>query len=80
VIVASLLLGLFSIWQTPREEEPQIVLPMLDVFASMPGATAGDSRGCRFIFDEPAWRRGGNRAFFYGSGGSLYYPSERGGS
>ncbi len=40
VIVASLLLGLFSIWQTPREEEPQIVVPMLDVFVSMPGASA----------------------------------------
>ncbi|MGB2627602.1 MAG: efflux RND transporter permease subunit [Candidatus Acidiferrum sp.] len=40
VIVAALLLGLFSIWQTPREEEPQIVVPMLDVFVSMPGASA----------------------------------------
>ena len=40
VIVAALLLGIFSIWQTPREEEPQIVVPMLDVFVSMPGASA----------------------------------------
>jgi len=40
VIVGALLLGLFSIWQTPREEEPQIVVPMLDVFVSMPGASA----------------------------------------
>ena len=40
VIVTALLLGLFSIWQTPREEEPQIVVPMLDVFVSMPGASA----------------------------------------
>ena len=40
VIVAALLLGVFSIWQTPREEEPQIVVPMLDVFVSMPGASA----------------------------------------
>ena len=40
VIIAALLLGLFSIWQTPREEEPQIVVPMLDVFVSMPGASA----------------------------------------
>jgi multidrug efflux pump subunit AcrB len=39
VIAASLLLGLFSILQTPREEEPQIVVPMLDVFVSMPGAS-----------------------------------------
>ncbi len=40
VILASLLLGLFSILQTPREEEPQIVVPMLDVYVGMPGASA----------------------------------------
>ena len=40
VILSSLLLGLFSILQTPREEEPQIVVPMLDVYVSMPGASA----------------------------------------
>jgi multidrug efflux pump subunit AcrB len=39
-IVAALLLGFFSILQTPREEEPQIVVPMLDVFVQMPGASA----------------------------------------
>ena len=32
--------GAFSIRQTPREEEPQIVVPMLDVFVQMPGASA----------------------------------------
>jgi len=35
VIVAALLLGAFSILETPREEEPQIVVPMLDVFIQM---------------------------------------------
>ena len=39
-IAAALLLGAFSILQTPREEEPQIVVPMLDVFVQMPGASA----------------------------------------
>src|ERR1041385_8699134 len=39
VIVAALLLGAFAILQTPREEEPQIVVPMLDVFVQMPGAS-----------------------------------------
>jgi len=38
-IVAALLLGAFSIWQTPREEEPQIKVPMLDVMVRMPGAS-----------------------------------------
>src|SRR5215470_16196863 len=40
VMVAALLLGAFSILKTPREEEPQIVVPMLDVFVQMPGASA----------------------------------------
>jgi multidrug efflux pump subunit AcrB len=39
-ILAALLVGAFSILQTPREEEPQIAVPMLDVFVQMPGASA----------------------------------------
>src|SRR6201987_42864 len=42
VIVAALLLGAFSILQTPREEEPQIIVPMLDVFVHMPGASSDE--------------------------------------
>ncbi|MBZ5610335.1 MAG: efflux RND transporter permease subunit [Acidobacteriia bacterium] len=37
---ASLLVGLFSIWRLPREEEPQIIVPMIDVFVAMPGASS----------------------------------------
>src|SRR6266699_3636517 len=40
IIVGALFLGIFSILQTPREEEPQIIVPMLDVFVQMPGASA----------------------------------------
>lgn len=40
VIVASLLLGLFAVVRTPREEEPQIIVPMADVVVQMPGASA----------------------------------------
>ena len=40
VIVAALLLGFFAIVETPREEEPQIVVPMVDVSVAMPGASA----------------------------------------
>ena len=39
-IVASILLGLASIILLPREEEPQIIVPMIDVMVSMPGAGA----------------------------------------
>ena len=27
-------------WKLPREEEPQIIVPMIDVFVQMPGASA----------------------------------------
>jgi multidrug efflux pump subunit AcrB len=37
-IIASLLLGLMAIIMLPREEEPQIKVPMIDVMVSMPGA------------------------------------------
>ncbi|ULA66942.1 MAG: RND-type efflux transporter, transmembrane pump [Nitrospira sp.] len=40
IIIASLLLGLFAILLTPREEEPQIVVPMADVWLPFPGASA----------------------------------------
>ncbi len=37
VIVASILLGLGAILLLPREEEPQIKVPMIDVLVSLPG-------------------------------------------
>ena len=40
VISGSLLLGAFAVWKLPREEEPQIIVPMVDVFVQMPGASA----------------------------------------
>ena len=40
VIVGSLLLGAFAVWKLPREEEPQIIVPMVDVFVQMPGVSA----------------------------------------
>lgn len=38
-IAAALLLGAVAVWMTPREEEPQIIVPMLDVVVQMPGAS-----------------------------------------
>ena len=42
VILASMALGTMAIVALPREEEPQIVVPMVDVFVRMPGATPED--------------------------------------
>jgi len=40
IMLGALLLGLFAIVVTPREEEPQIVVPMADVWLPFPGAAA----------------------------------------
>jgi multidrug efflux pump subunit AcrB len=40
VIAGSILMGAFAVWKLPREEEPQIIVPMVDVGVAMPGATA----------------------------------------
>ncbi len=42
VVAASLLLGFFAILMLPREEEPQIKVPMIDVMVGMPGASAAE--------------------------------------
>ena len=42
VILASLALGGLAVVGLPREEEPQIIVPMVDVFVGMPGATPAD--------------------------------------
>jgi multidrug efflux pump subunit AcrB len=42
MVAASLLLGLFAVVMLPREEEPQIKVPMIDIMVAMPGASARD--------------------------------------
>jgi len=40
IIIASILLGIAAVIALPREEEPQIIVPMVDIFVRMPGASA----------------------------------------
>ncbi|MBE0604623.1 MAG: efflux RND transporter permease subunit, partial [Deltaproteobacteria bacterium] len=40
IVIASVLLGLGAVLLLPREEEPQIIVPMIDVFVQVPGASA----------------------------------------
>src|SRR5450759_35994 len=40
IIIASILLGAFAVVMLPREEEPQIKVPMVDVMVAMPGFSA----------------------------------------
>jgi len=40
IIAASILLGVGAVLMLPREEEPQIIVPMIDLFVQMPGTSA----------------------------------------
>ena len=41
-IIASIALGALAVIALPREEEPQIIVPMIDVMVSMPGASPAE--------------------------------------
>ena len=43
IIVSSILLGVAAVLLLPREEEPQIKVPMVDVIVSMPGTSAKEA-------------------------------------
>jgi multidrug efflux pump subunit AcrB len=42
LLVVALAAGLVAVLATPREEDPQIVVPMADVFVAYPGASAAE--------------------------------------
>jgi multidrug efflux pump subunit AcrB len=42
LIIISLIVGAGALWLTPREEEPQIVVPVADVLIRYPGGTAAE--------------------------------------
>ncbi len=42
VVLGSLALGALAVVALPREEEPQIIVPMVDVFVQMPGAAPSE--------------------------------------
>ena len=41
-LVAAIGLGIAAVLALPREEEPQIIVPMIDVFVQMPGASPAE--------------------------------------
>src|SRR5579859_7257231 len=42
LILVSAIAGGVALWLTPREEEPQIVVPLADVLIQFPGASAAE--------------------------------------
>ncbi len=54
IVLGSMLLGLVAVALTPREEEPQIVVPMVDILVPMPGASPSE---VETLVTTPAERR-----------------------
>ena len=54
IIAASLLIGGFAVWKLPREEEPQIIVPMIDVFGSDARCIGSRNRGAHHQADGKA--------------------------
>jgi multidrug efflux pump subunit AcrB len=54
ITLASLAVGLLAILATPREEEPQISVPMIDVMVTLPGATPTETEN---LLARPIERR-----------------------
>ena len=48
LIVITLAVGALALLKTPREEDPQIVVPMADVFVQVPGAECRGGRAAGF--------------------------------
>ncbi|HZO82466.1 MAG TPA: efflux RND transporter permease subunit [Candidatus Binataceae bacterium] len=42
LLLASLAAGVVALWVTPREEDPQISVPLADIIVQMPGASAAE--------------------------------------
>ncbi len=42
LVIAALAVGALAVSLTPREEEPQIVVPIVDIFVGLPGAAPGE--------------------------------------
>ncbi len=42
ILIAAIAMGVAAVVLLPREEEPQIIVPMIDIFVAMPGASAAE--------------------------------------
>jgi multidrug efflux pump subunit AcrB len=40
ILIAAIAMGAAAVVLLPREEEPQIIVPMIDIMVTMPGASA----------------------------------------
>jgi multidrug efflux pump subunit AcrB len=42
LIILSMIIGVAALWVTPREEDPQIVVPLADIYVEFPGHSAAE--------------------------------------
>ncbi len=56
IIVGVMLIGIFAVVLTPKEEDPQIVVPMIDIFVPYPGANAKEvEKRVTFPLEKIMW-------------------------
>lgn len=56
IAIASILLGLMAVYLTPKEEEPQISVPMIDIQTAAPGFTAKEvERKVTEVIERAVW-------------------------
>ena len=56
ISVTSLLLGLMAVYLTPKEEEPQISVPMIDIQIAAPGFEASEvERKVTEVIERGVW-------------------------
>ncbi len=56
IVIVSLLLGLVAIFMTPKEEEPQISVPLIDINTKIPGYSAKEvERKITEVIESAVW-------------------------
>ncbi len=65
LLLASLAAGVVALWVTPREEDPQISVPLADIIVQMPGASAAEVENLVTInLEKRLWEMEGVRHIY----------------
>lgn len=68
IAIASILLGIMAVYMTPKEEEPQISVPMIDIQTAAPGLDAHEvERKVTEVIERAVWGLDGVEYVYSGS-------------
>jgi multidrug efflux pump subunit AcrB len=68
IAITSILLGLMAVYLTPKEEEPQISVPMIDIETAAPGLEAHEvERKVTEVIERAVWGLDGVEYVYSGS-------------